>query len=135
MDFPKRTSLLERARATVDRLRGTEPQAQAPRPPEPQQPARENGEAARMAAALREGVAAAAPARVPVTPAENTKAVGELTPSHTPGHVPQNFNQWQARSEAQAMATRADRLAEQATSDKAGRPPVQTKAAEKEQDR
>jgi hypothetical protein len=100
MDFPKRTSLLERARESMNHLQGKEPPKQSPAIA---QPTREPAEAARMAAAINESGPATAAIRGEVT-TSSAKAIGELTPSHTPGHVPENMNQWRARAEAQLPA-------------------------------
>jgi hypothetical protein len=93
MGFPVRTSLFDRARETADRL-------QAGGEQQPPPPSQDNGEPSRMAEAVKESAAAVAPAQGLVASAENDKAIGELTPNHTPSHAPQNSGQWRAQAEA-----------------------------------
>lgn len=145
MNFPKRTTLLERARESMNRLQGKEPPKQSPAIA---QPTREPAEAARMAAAIKESGPATAAIRGQVT-TSSAKAIGELTPSHTPGHVPENMSQWRARAEAQPQATpsiaapapatapvREPRKAEdRVTADAATKPPAPTQNQSKELER
>lgn len=115
MDSPRRPSLAERAQATIDRLSGKEkPAPEAPLPPHAQV---EPPEAARMEAAVRE--ADHLPAAAALT--GELRDAEHVTPSHTPGHVPENASQWRAKAQVD-MEHPAGR--DRREPDKATRPPA-----------